>query len=165
MLIFCPIQALPIVKTDKSFIYNFTSYNEAYTRLHIFPPQPLVMIEDEYTFDMEYAKYLLFNDQPFFDLMMIIYNLYLGNDVILLIDMGEEFENINESLMKFIQQRYGYNGCIVTSYDDYFNADSGQFNELGVYNLDQDLERLSEDAEEKRLKAGGIPYFKQTEYL
>ena len=76
--------------TDKTKILNFCSLNEMYPRLRLLPPfdfrftsgNPETM---EYEFDMKYAQWLLSDPNAFIDFMQIIYNMYLGYDVFLLI--------------------------------------------------------------------------------
>ena len=143
--------------TSNCIVYNFSSLNEKYVRLNLFPPNNLGAM-DEYDFDIKYAIYILGNDAIFFDMMRIVYSLYQGKDVFVLIDDTEQFEMYNESLMKFIQQRYGYNFNLIQSFDDFINAEESRFSELGIINLAQDKERLSYMLEAERIKNGGTPY-------
>ena len=156
MLMVGPIQALQ--NTGNTIVYNFSSLNESYPKLALFPPNNLGAM-NEYDFDMRYAQYILSNEIVFFDMMRIIYALYEGKDVFLLVDTDERMEMYTESLLKFIQQRYGYNATFINSIDDFLNAESGSFNRLGLYNIMQDNNRLSYIAESERIRKGGKPYF------
>ena len=129
--------------------------NENYTRLNLLPPLEFGKDYD-YNFDILYAQYILSNDNIFFDLMMIVYSLYQGKDVFLLID--DEVSGLNESLLKFIQQRYGYNASRINTLDDLLYSEDSDFSREGLINLDVDKERLSYMIESERLKNGGIPY-------
>ena len=86
----------------------------------------------------------------------IIYNLYQGKDVFILVD--DNLIDLNESLFKFIQQRYGYNACRINNLEDLIYAENTDFSREGLCNLDIDKERLSYMLETERLKSGGKPY-------
>ena len=135
-------------------VLNFTSLNESYPRLDILPPYEMGA-RSEYDFDIKYAAYILSNDRVFFDFMQIPYNIYLNKDVWLLIDDDEAFDMINQSLEKFIQQRYGINGAMITCLEDFLSAGTCEFSELGRLNFIQDKERLAMMLEKERIAAGG----------
>lgn len=143
-----------LYKTENMVVYNFSSLNQMYPRLNLWPPNNLGAI-NEYDFDMKYAYYIMSNDNLFFDLMQIVYNLYLGKDVFLLVDDRDTFEDINESILKFIQQRYGYNATFITCIDDFINANETSYNDVGYYNIIADKERLAYIVESQRLAVGG----------
>ena len=143
-----------LATTERTKILNFNSLNERYPRLHLMPPLDLGP-KSEYDFDMKYAAYLLNDPDAFIDLMQIMYPLYQGDDVFLLVDDGPVMEMIVESFQKFIQQRYGYNSAYITCLEDLLNADDGDFSELGTLNMHDDRERLSYMLESSRLAAGG----------
>lgn len=148
--------------TNNSKVFNICSLNEQYPRLRILPPidfryLPVQSPESaEYEFDMRYAQWILSDQNAFFDLMQIIYSLYQGFDVFLLIsDTDPSLDAYAQSLFKFIQQRYGYNTTIINSMEDLFNAEDYQISGLGAINLMDDKERLSFMLEESRQAAGG----------
>ena len=143
-----------LVTTPNMAVVNFSSLNVRYPRLELFPPFEMGPRSD-YDFDMKYAQYLLSNDATFIDFMQIPYNIYQGRDVYVLIDDSEEFEMINESLLKFLQQRYGLNATYITSEEDFLQAGEPQFNELGIINFQHDKERLTLMLEKARLMSGG----------
>ena len=122
-------------------IYNISSLLEGYIKLNILPYP--VRYSDEKEFDLAYALYILEHDNVFFDMMKIIYNLYIGNDVYLLITIDQFSEIVTESLLKFIQQRYGYIGNRINDPEDLETLVPGDFTLFGVFNLDQDKERFS----------------------
>ena len=155
MLLLGKIQNL--ATTERTKILNFNSLNEKYPRLHLMPPLNLGS-KNEYDFDMKYAAYIMNDPNVFFDLMQIMYPLYEGEDVFLLVDDGPIMEMIVESFQKFIQQRYGYNSAYITCLDDLLNADDGDFSELGTMNMRDDRERLSYMLESERLGRGGQIY-------
>ena len=142
--------------------YNLTSYSEGfYQLLNILPPNNLPR-STERDFDIQYANYIMNNDLPFIEFFSIIYNLYLGIDVYLVVDDDQNWaENILQSLLKLIQQRYGYNGVYIDSDEDYIwcrNYGVGKFDPgYGLYNLDQDKERFTYILENIKIKGGSIP--------
>ena len=163
MLMIGTIQNLFI--TNKTKVLNFCSLNEQYPRLNLLPPIDFLVIPSsnpetaEYEFDMRYANWLLNDTNAFIDLMQIVFSLYQGYDVFLLISDDIKLISYTESLIKFIQQRYGYNGFYITCIDDLFNAEDQTISGIGAMNLHDDKERLAYMLEEKRQAInGGIPY-------
>lgn len=101
------------------------------------------MIIDERDFDIKYANYLLNDDRAFIDMMNIAYNLYLGNDVFCFADIDEYKENYLESILKFFQGRYGFNGQILGEVEDYEYTEDSTFSINGLFNIDIDKERFT----------------------
>ena len=153
MLLYGTVQN--IVTTSNCEVYNFSSLAERYTRLHLLPPKEFGK-DYNYQFDLMYAKWIFDNDEVFFDFMMIIYNLYLGKDVFIIVD--NDLEQLNESLFKLIQQRYGYEANRINCQEDFLYTEESSFSELGLMNLDQDKDRLAYMLESMRLAQGGQPY-------
>ena len=143
-----------LATTERTKILNFNSLNEKYPRLHLIPPMSLGS-KNEYEFDMKYAVYLLSDPNAFIDLMQVMYPLYAGDDVFLLVDDGPIMEMVVESFRKFIQERYGYTSAYITCVEDLLNAQDGDFSELGTMNMHDDKERLAYMLESERLGKGG----------
>ena len=148
--------------TNKTKILNFCSLNEQYPRLHLLPPMDFRMMPvsnpemAEYEFDIRYANWLLQDSNAFIDLMQIVFSLYQGYDVFLLVSDDINLEAYTQSLLKFIQQRYGYNGFYITCIEDLFNAEDQVISGIGAVNLHDDKERLAYMLEEKRQSLGGF---------
>ena len=148
--------------TNKTKILNFCSLNEQYPRLHLLPPMDFRMMPvsnpemAEYEFDIRYANWLLQDSNAFIDLMQIVFSLYQGYDVFLLVSDDINLEAYTQSLLKFIQQRYGYNGFYITCIEDLFNAEDQVISGIGAVNLHDDNERLAYMLEEKRQSLGGF---------
>ncbi len=135
-------------------VYNLTSFIEGYERLRIIPPNNLGA-STEYEFDQLYASWILNNDVIFFEFFKIINMLMNGFDVYLIISEDPWSENILESLLKLIQQRYGYNATRIDSFDDLVYAEPGEFNPgYGLFNFDQDNERFVYMAQFLAFKGG-----------
>lgn len=144
-------------------MYNLSSLKEGFNRLQLLiPPNEIGRFTDR-EFDIAYANYIFNNDNVFCEFFQIIYNLYLGYDVFILASEEDWSENILESLLKLIQQRYGYNAARIDSDYDYIFARNNMSFDFapgyGLYNLDQDKERFSYLIETFRLNNGGnLPY-------
>jgi hypothetical protein len=131
------------VWSDNTVVYNLTSLIEYYPRLNLLVPSGIGYY-DGYEFDVAYMNYIFGNNEVFTQFFQIVMNLYMGKDVYIITDDELWSENLVESLMKLIQQRYGYNCCRINSYEDYTNMKDGKFDPgWGLANLDADKERFS----------------------
>lgn len=148
------------------YVFNVTSMCEGYRRLNLIPPNSLGLFMDR-DFDIAYALYILNNDWIFFDFFSIIYLLYLEKGDVYLIFSDENWSiNLAESLLKLIQQRYGYNGFRIDNMEDLFAANNIQvgFNtSYGLANLDEDKARYGFLEESLRIRNGGRPYYEIAE--
>ncbi len=147
MLYYGTSQMLEILASN-TIIYNITSFREGLNRLNLLPPlDKRLFINNAREFDILYAEWIFSNDAQFFDFFKIVFDLYSGKDVYLVMDDAEWSENILESILKLIQQRYGYNGTLITDYPSYIYAQnniSSNFDPMfGISNLDQDKDRYT----------------------
>ena len=131
-----------ILEFPNTKIYNFSSLREGFPRLNLMPPYSLGA-NSEYDFDVKYMNYILQNDLIFMNFMTIILEIYNGNNVYLLVSEDDWSMMLIDSLMKLIQQRYGINGILVNTLEDYVYARDESFTDYGVINLDQDKERYA----------------------
>ena len=146
MLYYGNSSIIPILK-DGTSVYNITSYREGLQTLNLLPPfDRRLYTNDCRDFDIEYAKWIFDYDVPFYDFFRIVFDLYSGYDVCLIMTDDDWSENIIESLLKLIQQRYGYNGCRIYDLDSYIyaqnNITSG-FEGFGLASFDFDRDRFS----------------------
>lgn len=144
MLMYGDARAADLVadNTD-TMVYNITSLNERYrrARLDLLPPNSLGA-NSEYDYDVKYMEWVFANDGVFMNFMKIILDLYNGLNVFLVITHEDWSDMMLESLLKLIQQRYGYNSISIENPEDLFYAEDEGFNpEYGLINLDQDLAR------------------------
>lgn len=122
-------------------IFNFSSLAEGFDHCNLLPPNRLGAI-DEYDFDMKYVQFLMENDNNFINFMNIICQFYYNRSVYLIISEDEWSMIIIESLLKFIQQRYGINGTYIRSLEDVEFSKEVSFNPYyGINNFDMDKER------------------------
>lgn len=145
---------------DNVVVFNLTSLKEGYRRLDLLIPPNQLGLYTGRDFDIAYANYIMSNDMVFKEFFDIIHCLYIGQDVYIIIDEEAEWsENITESLLKLIQQRYGYNASHISCFDDFVyacNNDISDFNPyFGVYNLDIDKQRYEYMCESMRLSSPG----------
>lgn len=139
-----------IVTDDETVVFNLTSYRENIPKLDLLlPPREIGHFVDR-DFDIAYMNYILGNDRVFYQFFgSIIMNLYLGFNVYIAISDEDWSINLIESLLKLIQQRYGYNGLRINDISDYTsaiesgNSKSGFDKFYGLANLDLDKNRYS----------------------
>lgn len=145
-------------------VYNLSTMKEGFNNLRLLiPPNSIGRFTDR-DFDIAYANYIIQNDNVFCEFFQIIYNLYLGIDVLILSAEDDWCENILESLLKLIQQQYGYNAVQIDSDEDYIYAKNNMITDFApfgytLYNLDQDKERFSYLIEQFRINNNGrLPF-------
>lgn len=133
---------LDYVQSSNIEIYNLSSLKEGYPKLDILPTIH-VAYQDEVQFDMDYFNWIFSNDIIFRRFFDIIYKLYLGENIFLLISKSEEYDMVLYSILKIIQQRYGYNPVYINNINDieFISNDNIDFSIQGLYNLDMDKAR------------------------
>lgn len=159
MLMYGPASAADIKFGGKGVMYNLSSMREGFISLQaLIPPNTIGRLTDR-EFDIAYANYIMSNDTIFCIFFQIIYNLYIGKDVFIIVSTEDWSENLLESLLKLIQQRYGYNGVLINTEADYLYAITsmsfGFAPGYGIYNLDQDKERFTTLIEQYRIANNG----------
>ena len=159
MLMYGPASAADIKFGGKGVMYNLSSMREGFISLQaLIPPNTIGRLTDR-EFDIADANYIMSNDTLFCIFFQIIYNLYIGKDVFIIVSTEDWSENLLESLLKLIQQRYGYNGVLINTEADYLYATNsmnfGFAPGYGIYNLDQDKERFTTLIEQYRIANNG----------
>ena len=159
MLMYGPASAADIKFGGKGVMYNLSSMREGFISLQaLIPPNTIGRLTDR-EFDIAYANYIMSNDTLFCIFFQIIYNLYIGKDVFIIVSTEDWSENLLESLLKLIQQRYGYNAVLINTEADYLYAATsmifGFAPGYGIYNLDQDKERFTTLIEQYRIANNG----------
>lgn len=122
------------------YVVNFSSPCEGFPQLDILP-RVRFNLDDSQEFDVAFANYIFSDDYRFKQFFSMIFPLYAGENVYILTSKTEFYDMLNESLMKIIQQRYGYIFNEVNNEDDIDYLKSGSFSIQGLYNLDIDKER------------------------
>lgn len=142
MLLVGTVRCLPD-NLDNIIVLNVSSLVEGFQRVHLVPSIP-TMYNNDKEFDLAYANYIFSNDYVFMEFMKIVYPLYVGQDVFLLVTRNEDTHDIvTESLCKLIQQRYGYNYQLLNTKDDIDYYDDSNFSLTGIQTLGIDKERMT----------------------
>lgn len=161
MLIFGPYNCIPYSRDI--VVYNYSSLTEHIPRMGLLVPPDVVQNMGEYELDVVYYNYIMNNDDLFILFMNIILPIYSGSDVYVCISKfgyNDYTNNMNESLIKMIQQRYGYNAAVINDISDldYITPEDFSFSIQGLHNLDEDKKRLVIILESRRIQAGGRIY-------
>lgn len=128
---------------NRLVVLNLNANVQCYTRLNLMPP--LGMSTSSMEFDTQYVNLLLSDPNYFMQFMHIMNYLKNGYDVVLLIyNEDTVFNAITETLVKFIQQRYGYNYQFLNDVEDFNQWDQSSFTAPGIIQFDQDYLRYEE---------------------
>ena len=128
---------------NRLVVLNLNANVQCYTRLNLMPP--LGMYTSSMEFDTQYINLLLSDPNYFMQFMYIMNYLKNGCDVVLLIyNEDTVFNAITETLVKFIQQRYGYNYQFLNDVEDFNQWDQSSFTAPGIIQFDQDYLRYEE---------------------
>lgn len=156
MIIFSSIRTIPVemltLKGIRQVVtYNLSSYFSDVPTLNMLIPSPEYIpeqimegdISDVPAFDIAYGKHVISNDSAFMQLMNIMIPAYTSPETLVqvLINQSEFRDAITESLIKLIQQRYGYNIYIINDIEDFLYTNESDFSVPGLFALDQDLNR------------------------
>ena len=102
---------------------------------------PINVFINTVDFDIMYASVLLQTDHMFETLIKITASSYFGFTVILLVYREPYRDAIMESIIKLIQQRYGYGCWIVNAPEDIECLSEPTFTPNGIITLDSDVKR------------------------
>lgn len=144
IIVGAPNVILPVVHQNpgRFVVYNISSnlINPDIQQLNLQYMQNMDYTQKDV--DIAFANMILGVDAYFGELMRIILPLRDGLDVALLVYREESFFDAStESLMKLIQQRYGYNYQLLNDVGDFNPWDQSSFDINGTFNLDRDSER------------------------
>ena len=141
MLMYGPASAADIKFGGKGVMYNLSSMREGFISLQaLIPPNTIGRLTDR-EFDIAYANYIMSNDTLFCIFFQIVYNLYIGKDVFIIVSTEDWSENLLESLLKLIQQRYGIRSYIINDICDIDPFALSDFEtEIGYQNYLRDVE-------------------------
>jgi len=157
MIVFGNNNIVPYLLIDREryFVLNFFNPTNLGDRLNTLWAPPIIFQTcplDSAEFDMAYANYILTNDDAFIDFMEIMMCMYYNEDVFILTDLDSPpVVSMCESILKLIQQRYGYNCYIANEPEDIFSMPMSEISEMGSQVFIQDKERyayLTVDAKE-----------------
>lgn len=154
MIIFGPFTAfLPYIELgeispDKNYmVFNLNSpVNYGIPLMRIFPGgYPGNIAPDEYQYDMWIHDYLNSSIDGFNSLMNLMYHDYNGATVIGLIDTAPWSAPQVESLIKYIQCRYGIEINLINDAEDFPYCKNSIYSQLGRQQFNVDKERFVYD--------------------
>jgi len=155
MIVFTPIRDFPVDILQSKGVrqvvkYNLSHYYAEMPILNLLVPSSEFISEDILTgdcattdFDQAYHNFILSNDMAFSQFMSIIIPVYMQPDTMVHIAILYNDYTIAfvESLIKLIQQRYGYNSYLINEIEDIIYISEPEFSIPGLFALDQDLMR------------------------
>lgn len=125
-------------------IYNInspTKFGEPLSNL--FPSViPQGLFPGEYEYDLYLANYICNDNLAFSSFMHIIYDDYMGKIVYVLVDKSWWSMIYVESLLKFIQARYGFTPNLINEPDDITTCKQTEYSIAGRQQLQADKERF-----------------------
>ena len=143
------IQYLP--QNKRAVVYNMSSLYSGYkdaTALittQAFQNTPYMQNFDQYVqtvdFDIQYAGRILSDPLAFTELLDIMQCDYSGMNAIILVQHDFYRDSVMESLLKLIQQRYGYNAWVIDDPEDIESIYEPHYTPMGIMQLNSDLEK------------------------
>lgn len=121
-------------------IYALTNHMRTINATGLPPNQFIESLE----YDIAFAKAILTIPDMYEALMKIVINNYEGRLVVILVTRDPYRDALMESLIKFIQQRYGYNCWIINDYDDIESLQESNYSPEGLLTIQADIERYRE---------------------
>lgn len=157
MIIFSHIHEIKeVMMTQRPWLhYNFYEFNLSMPINYGYNLEALIPDDSDITwqafdnreesseFDNEYARFVVSNIHQFMTFMNIVLPLYDDPEacVIIYVSMSPFRDAIKDSLMKLIQQRYGYSSYEVFTYEDIdYLQDNMAFSPRGIVNIQNDSE-------------------------
>ena len=155
MIIFTTIKNIPYELLEYKGIrqvvsYNLSSYYSDVPTMNALIPNIQHMSEELLQgdcvipqFDIEFGNYIINTNEAFLQFMNIVIPAYMNPDMLVQILIGHsDFRDaITESLIKLIQQRYGYNSYIVNDIEDFLCVDESDFSIPGLFAIDEDINK------------------------
>lgn len=110
---------------------------------HIFPVlNDPTIVPGEYSYDLCLTNHILTDNAAFYEVLSILYADYQGRNVYVLIDNQWWSIIYIESLIKFIQARYGCEVNLINELSDLETCKETSFSILGRQQFQADKERL-----------------------
>lgn len=148
------VQVLSQVHPGRQIIImNLSSYKSGYYDItplitNISPinntQMPAYEFVDSISFDMQYAAALENNFTMYQCMMQMVVRSYEGYIVVVLVYRDPYRDAIMESLIKYIQQKYGHNCWVVEDVDDLMYIKDESFTPMGIKYVDDDITRYND---------------------
>ena len=138
------------VSGGNTYVYNFSSLYHGYEDATCFltkaapmnhTGKPMPEFVDSVDFDIQYATAIMNDPQMFGLFVKMMCQSFNGNLVILLVQRDNYRDLFMESLIKFIQQRYGYGCWIVESLEDIQSIGESIYKPNGLMVIADDINR------------------------
>ena len=148
MLLVGRFDTLAIAAERLSLKNNIFAVNLSSANLAIHPSSLFYVPKSDMetnVYDIEYANFILGNTQQRIEFLYMIYQLQIGNDVLISIGDYPGMYEMAESLLKMIQTRYGYIGYFITNNDlEDLSMFESRFTVPGLALFDQEKVELDE---------------------
>ena len=105
---------------------------------------PAYAFVDSVSFDMQYATALENNMLMYKCMMEMVVRSYEGQVVVVLVYRDPYRDSVMESLIKYIQQKYGHNCWVIDDEDDITCLKEGSFTPTGIQLIDADIMRYND---------------------
>lgn len=105
---------------------------------------PMPEFVDSYDFDMQYASAIFNNPMLYESFINIMMRSYAGQIVCILVQRDPYRDAVMESLIKLIQQRYGYNCWLIEEPEDIDVISEQMMLPNGIITLDNDIAQYNQ---------------------
>lgn len=136
----------PVILNLSSFYSGYINIAHLITKISPINNTGMPMPEfvNSVEFDMQYASAVLSNAELFGSLINIMLRAYEGYLVSILVQRDPYRDAVMESLIKLIQQRYGYNCWIIEDGDDIEIMSEQMLLPNGLLTLDADIKQYNQ---------------------
>lgn len=128
-----------------SLYSGFTDVTELITRVSPINSTGMIMpvFVESPDFDIRYASGILNDPLLFSKFMMFVKPSYEGSISIIMVQRDPYRDAVMESLIKLIQQRYGYNCWVIEDADDISFIKEGDYSPYGLLALKDDVSKFN----------------------
>lgn len=136
----------PVILNLSSFYSGYINITHLIAKISPINNTGLPMPEfvNSVEFDIQYASAVLNNPELFGSLINIMLRAYEGYLVCILVQRDQYRDAVMESLIKLIQQRYGYNCWIIEDGDDIEIMSEQMLLPNGLLTLDADIKQYNQ---------------------
>ena len=141
IMMFADVSQYRYIPNDyRVFTLGFTLNGEP--SINTLTPKRILPKDNNEVFEEKYYRYIFDYNDTFLDFMQIIYELYQGHNVCVVVDYKFD-EAYVTALSKIIAKRYGIISSIVLEYNDFSSISETSFSKIGLRVLDQDKASMS----------------------
>ena len=133
-----------VIMNLSSSYSNFIDIASLITRFMQYMSNKPNIIVNTVQFDMEYAMAIQQDQLMYESLLKIIMNSYEGRTVIILVHRDDYRDAIMESIIKYIQEKYGHKSWIVEEIEDLELLREERFSPSGLINIDEEIRNYND---------------------